>query len=659
LSVILLAAFLAACYFALTASAETPSAGKAKKAVAAADAATKKAQSAWNAVFGAAGAAHFGTKYPDNEDGRAATAADGDADAKDATAEAAVKAAAEAREKACKSGKAEDAQAADEAEKAAQEAETSAAAADAAADRADSKADPYGKQLQKKKRDAGRALRAAFKAAMAAICFARQCAQLMDESSESNKKKKEETIETIEGLNSSVDKLLVLAPKGGAGQVETAQGLRRIIFDTAPGRVTVNLPDDMRVGDRISGTVVEEPKGGSPDEREKNKSTLDAMVIDVGGTKLHASEAQFITNIEPGSYGPQVATGNANFVIENVIVELRSGPGDAVLGIAEVPITPGPKPPAVTTPDPKMTPFTIPPLGQTGRPFEIFGPFDGNSSNTTLRYGPVGSTAQDFEKNTENVSGGFGLIRPLAESPRKIVFESPPNLTGPVELNVKEGSVQSTGTCRNVGVRLTAPKTNLLKGERTILTVEVNGLQGIKKPVPLTLESKGVITMEGGMFQPLFIQPSQIGADGRYTTTRGITGVQTGGWTSTATLVTQPFNIVLRDPDPPQTILVNSFTGDYVFCGSGPKLTGTGEIKRAGCVLTLTDNRPDRRVHGTLDSCVPVDNGRLFTFYSAGTNTEIKVTVTDTQPPKKRIYFNPQSKSFGPIQDVSAFATCP
>jgi hypothetical protein len=224
---------------------------------------------------------------------------------------------------------------------------------------------------------------------------------------------------------------------------------------------------------------------------------------------------------------------------------------------------------------------------------------------------------------------------------------------------VKEGNSATKGTYRNVGVNLTAPKTNLLKGEHTELHVEVNGLQGIKEPVPLTLESNGVITMEGGMYQSLWIQPSQVGADGRYTTTRGITGVQTGGWSSTATVVTTPFNIILRDPDPPQTVLINSFTGDYVFCGSGPKLTGTGQLQRKGCVLTLTDDRIDRRVNGTFNGCTPVDNGRFWIFYTPGTATDVKITVTDTQPPRTRVYFNPLGRPAPPVQDVSAFATCP
>lgn len=207
---------------------------------------------------------------------------------------------------------------------------------------------------------------------------------------------------------------------------------------------------------------------------------------------------------------------------------------------------------AVITPDPKITPrLNIPGLGQTGRRIVITGPFDGDSSNTKLDW-----------KNNENGSGNVGLI---AESPRKAVFVAPSNVTGPIELHLTEGKTQTTGNYRNVGINLTAPKTSLLKGEKTTLRVEVNGLQGLTQPVPLTLESRGVITMEGGIYQPLVIQPSQVGPDGRFTTERGITGVQTGGWTATATVVTQRFDFCLRDDSSPQTIiLINTSRQGYL-----------------------------------------------------------------------------------------------
>jgi hypothetical protein len=436
----------------------------------------------------------------------------------------------------------------------------------------------------------------------------------------------------------------------------TANGLQTVTFDTMSGRVIVNLPDDMRAGDTISGTVVAEPKGDTEEERANNIVKLSKVKLRIG-SRFPKDQKDLLLMITP-----RVITDFSAELPESFNYTIRL---DAP-ATAEPPVTitiTGPiwfvnseTTGAARTVPPAPNDFQLPALGQQGRPVEIFGPFDGNSSNTTLNFKTVRSAVQDFEKNTENVSGGFGMI---AESPRKAVFTAPTNVTGPIELHLHEQDIKVQGNYRNVGVNLSAPKTNLLKGEGTTLTVQVSGLEGIKQPVPLTLESRGVITMEGGMYQPLLIQPSQVGADGRYSTTRGITGVQAGGWTSTATVVTQPFNIVLRDPSPPQTLLINSFTGDYVFCGSGLKLSGAGQIKRQGCMITLDDDRPDRTVKGAFDGCIPVNNGRPFVFNSAGTHTDLVVTVTDTRPPRRKIYFNPLNRPMPPVQDVSAFATCP
>ncbi|HEY7213280.1 MAG TPA: vanadium-dependent haloperoxidase [Thermoanaerobaculia bacterium] len=53
------------------------------------------------------------------------------------------------------------------------------------------------------------------------------------------------------------------------------------------------------------------------------------------------------------------------------------------------------------------------------------------------------------------------------------------------------------------------------------------------------------------------------------------------------------------------------------------------------------------------------DNGH-FSFFAGGlTNVEVLITVTDTHAGRVRQYFNPQGKAFAPVQDSSAFATCP
>jgi len=52
-------------------------------------------------------------------------------------------------------------------------------------------------------------------------------------------------------------------------------------------------------------------------------------------------------------------------------------------------------------------------------------------------------------------------------------------------------------------------------------------------------------------------------------------------------------------------------------------------------------------------------NNRFWFFASGLTDVQVVITVTDTQTGKVRQYFNPRGKSYAPVQDVSAFATCP
>lgn len=50
--------------------------------------------------------------------------------------------------------------------------------------------------------------------------------------------------------------------------VVTASGLHKASFETIYGKVIVSLPDDIRAGDTISGTIVVEPKGVTQDEQK-------------------------------------------------------------------------------------------------------------------------------------------------------------------------------------------------------------------------------------------------------------------------------------------------------------------------------------------------------------------------------------------------------
>ena len=60
-----------------------------------------------------------------------------------------------------------------------------------------------------------------------------------------------------------------------------------------------------------------------------------------------------------------------------------------------------------------------------------------------------------------------------------------------------------------------------------------------------------------------------------------------------------------------------------------------------------------------LNACTQ-DPARYWVFAAGLTNVEVTLTVTDTQAGgAPRVYTNPLNTPFQPIQDTSAFATCP
>jgi hypothetical protein len=58
-----------------------------------------------------------------------------------------------------------------------------------------------------------------------------------------------------------------------------------------------------------------------------------------------------------------------------------------------------------------------------------------------------------------------------------------------------------------------------------------------------------------------------------------------------------------------------------------------------------------------LDACGL--NSNFWVFYAATTNVQFALTVTDTQNGTVKTYMNAQGHAATPIQDTSAFSTCP
>jgi len=286
-----------------------------------------------------------------------------------------------------------------------------------------------------------------------------------------------------------------------SASLRTDGGLTTVTFNVAAGRLKVFLPDDTRSGDTISGTVTTEPAGNDEAEKAKNAIVLLGLSVFLGDQKTVTPESGPKFTWIPKSPNP-------------------ASPSRYIIRISE--ILPSQNAPAVyatmyTAGPPSPPSFNIPAIGQTGRPIVIPGPFDGNSDNTKCT---VGSTP----------------CRILAESPRKVVIQIPAEPVGPTTISIGEDKTTS-GPFRIIGLNLSAPKTSLMKGEKTTVGVQVTGLTGIANAVTVQLVTTGAVNMDGGNTQTVQISPSQVGPDGKASLTRTITGVQPGPFNVTANVL--------------------------------------------------------------------------------------------------------------------------
>ncbi len=408
---------------------------------------------------------------------------------------------------------------------------------------------------------------------------------------------------------------------------KTSDGLRSVAVENDEGRVTVKIPDDIRTGDKISGTLVTEPKGATKEEQDANLAALRKRRLRLMLAKASGSTApnDAIALSVPLSGGDTSTVKTTPKQGNTMRIEFTVGgqPGltvddSAIKALVPIDIIPtsAPKLPSTDSPPVKKPgdvsfdeisyrrvpltrddkPFVVPTLAQTGRPMRITGLFDGDSSNTIAKLG----------ENPADI---------IAESPRTSILESPATV-GPVMLSINENGRRVSSTIRNVSVNLSAPKTSLMKGERTVMTVRVEGLNGISESVPLTLRSSGVITMEGGPFQRLTIAPSQISSSGSFTMTRGITGIAAGGWGATATVIVRPFDVNLLDNLNviyTGRVEVNTFTGLYLFTDHNGETvaSGKGKVDAKGCDFKLEDNSGGRKVRITIDECLRTGSAKV------------------------------------------------
>lgn len=300
-------------------------------------------------------------------------------------------------------------------------------------------------------------------------------------------------------------------------------GLRRVKFSTPRGEVRVSVPNDIRPGDTLSGTVVADPSGKSDKQRRKNGDRLKGYVVETEKQRAPVGTQALKWTVPAG------ASGAAYFILRN-----KKG---RQLARASLPALSPDAIPAAARPEQ----FRFPRIGQAGRPITMEGPFDG-----------------DFSSSSVKVAGTGAAL--LAESPRSLVVVSPPDTAGPSEIELIEGSTRIQSPYRSIAPALSADKMSLRRGESTTLVVEVEGLQGLPEdePVSLTLvnETPRIVRMEGGDRQVLVIGSGEVDARGAHRRSITLTGVQPGSFSiSTRVLAGVPRVLATippgfrRDPD--------------------------------------------------------------------------------------------------------------
>lgn len=315
---------------------------------------------------------------------------------------------------------------------------------------------------------------------------------------------------------------MVVANGGYATTVRKSGGLQIITLSTPEGSVRLNVPGTLKLGEAASGSISADPMVSA------------GYLISLGG-QLLALERRIAPWVIPNS-------------MEQVVLALKTREGIDVLNI-RVPIRntnstsvedPGAADLAVEAPPDEIKvdlqipylKFRLSSIGWIGSPLEIQGPFDGNFTNTTVRFDGIAASI-------------------VAENPRSVVVQPPADRYGVMTISVQEGKENVSCVFRNLWVTALSPRTQLVAGESTTMTLIVRGLRGLAKPVVIQLDNTnpGTAVLEGGSHQAIVVAPADIRPDGSYELKRIATGIQVGLFQTSVSVNSSAF---LNACEPPE-----------------------------------------------------------------------------------------------------------
>lgn len=346
---------------------------------------------------------------------------------------------------------------------------------------------------------------------------------------------------------------------------KVGEGLNTTVFETPNGKLSVNMPEDMEAGDTITGTVLAEATGNTPEEQAKNQDELSGYVVEVKKA-VQAPPAPAVATNASGAMPPTAPALTKKGSNKPPTVSPTAGrspvPFTCLLPVAAAGIellllhngTPVSTNPVSLPPSSSCIPLTAPPPRSSCTPPSSQAQATGNSNSTSPtntakpsktsipsksgsiasatptkspspaqscilpRVGQCGhplkiTTPGNGYANNCGVTVGGKAAPILAASPRSVVAKSPGTVVGATNITFTKGNQVATGKFNNIAVKLSCTNTVVQKGETATVTVKVTGLTGLTQPVKVILENHtpNTVTMAGGNQQTIVINPQSGG----------------------------------------------------------------------------------------------------------------------------------------------------
>jgi len=288
--------------------------------------------------------------------------------------------------------------------------------------------------------------------------------------------------------------LAFLSYSSSAQTVSSHKGLTTAVFNLQQGKIKIYLPDDIRPGETISGTVATEPAGESEKEKIRNKESLEKYTVHLLDAVSGKEELFRFFRFSTKSSSPSITLSLNNKTVSTAVIPMNNITGN-----------PGR--------------LSLPAHILTAAPARITGPFDGDAANTRCR---IDGVAMEI----------------LAESPRQCIIKIPDAASGPHIVAVFENNKTTEKTVSAVNIDVNAGKLNLQKGEKTYVDVTITGLQNLPSDAILTCvnTTTAVVTMTGGESQLITIAPANVSATGTFNKHFELQSTKTGSFSVTVNL---------------------------------------------------------------------------------------------------------------------------